>query len=102
MWKCPNCETINNTDVCYVCGERRVLAAHVIRREEVNNNNSPVIRADNYSNHREEVPAEKRTGLIAMIIILSLVLILAIGGFIGYGAYTKRMKAELNRGISYA
>ncbi len=25
MWKCPNCETLNNTEVCAVCGHQKVI-----------------------------------------------------------------------------
>ena len=25
MWKCPNCETLNDTDTCIVCGEKKPL-----------------------------------------------------------------------------
>ena len=25
MWKCPNCETLNDAEVCIVCGEKRPM-----------------------------------------------------------------------------
>lgn len=33
MWKCPACETLNNEDVCVICGEVKPTAAEIAQME---------------------------------------------------------------------
>lgn len=94
MWKCPKCETINNTEACTVCGEKRPAEATMPQRPAVYPS-----QEEPYAYHREEIrrsyredaPAErehrekKNNGLIITVVIcvtFIVALLLALGAYI--------------------
>ena len=86
IWKCPNCETLNDGEKCKVCGEKYIP---VIKKTE----------APEMDDHKSEayLPHEnnsKRSPLIAVITLLLIVLLLLLCVIIGYLAVMKKSRTS--------
>ena len=80
MWKCPKCETINNTEQCWECGERQPAQPTASQNPMYAQQNVP------YAYHRKEVRRENNNnGLIITVVIcvtFIVALLLALGAYI--------------------
>ena len=82
MWKCPNCETVNDADVCVVCGEAKPIFSS-------NNQNAnyvkeaPVPPARPYVPTEPKVPEKKKSNawvyyVIAIVAVLCILAVAAV------------------------
>lgn len=67
IWRCPNCETMNKGDVCFMCGEKR--PAH---ETTVNND---ILQRTSKSNKKYKQTSKKRSDSVSNV-LLTIVLVL--------------------------
>lgn len=77
MWKCPKCETQNNSSFCAICGEQKPIQQNSVQEQQ---SIAPQrVEVQNATVFNEATPvAKKPTALIVVCIILALLLICAI------------------------
>lgn len=74
LWRCPNCDTLNSTDICVACGEKRPLNKPVSADEAISDAYNSG-RCSGYAEARKELAAQysrKRNvwAVIALIMLL--------------------------------
>ena len=75
IWKCPNCETINNSDLCVVCGE-----AKPVLKKEISVGNFETAEKD-LIEKEPSAEADSTDGIIVACLCLMLIMII---GFLIY------------------
>lgn len=86
MWKCEKCETINDSDVCAICGEKRPIVPNAPEQNQ-NRNNNQQVKVDKEMVTEHTTPSKKDTDnrlLLGVLIGIIIVLLVVISSFMIY------------------
>lgn len=73
MWKCPKCETLNETDICVICGEQKPIY-----------DESEAFFYDDYGMPEEDLEKRPKNWIFYLVAAVSIIAIIA--GMIPLGA----------------
>lgn len=103
MWKCPKCETINDSEICVICGEPKPLPVPEPTYKVV-----PVPKRPPEPPRPAVAPVKKRRSGLKVVLVLCAVAVLAVSATVLSLEYM-RMKAlnalnftKYDKAISYA
>lgn len=115
MWKCPACETLNDKEICVICGEpkpaggestysappvvkEREIPAYPLEMAGTDDGLDPTPRLE--YKQPESSSGSSNWGLIMVLIILGVItLLIIIGASVGY-ATDERLNAAYHRELS--